>query len=58
MHWFPTAAMSVGGDPLDLWVEKFDSLLGAIPDIENWKRGESEWKRRARVFDERLEGLT
>jgi len=51
------AAMGVGGDPMDLPVDKFNTLWRAIPDIENWKNGESDQKRRHRVLMEKLEDL-
>lgn len=58
MHWFPMAAAAVGGDPLDLHVERFDQLVADLVDIERWKNGEKERDRQHRKFVERLERVT
>ena len=57
MHTFPGAAMSVGGDPMDVHVERFTVLLQSAVDVENWKAGESDDKRRDRLLMSRLDGL-
>lgn len=49
------AAMSVGGDPGELPVERFNQLLESFGDIEALKAGEGIEKRRDRKLLEKLE---
>lgn len=58
MHWFPMAAVGVGGDPMDLPVERFNRLVEDLVDIERWKGGEKPREREDRVFVDRLENVT
>lgn len=58
MHWFPMAAVSVGGDPMDLHVERFDRLVLDLVDIERWKNGEKSQERDDRRLMEQLERLS
>jgi hypothetical protein len=42
---------------MELPAEMFEKYLGAIVDLENWKRGERAETRQDRVFSERLERI-
>lgn len=53
----PMAAMAVGGDPMDVHVERFAELLRVACDVASWKNGESEEKRRDRLLMHRLDGM-